>query len=494
MILPIVDRGSGTAIHRQIADGVRRLVDDGTLAVGAALPSTRALAGRLGVNRSTVCQAYQELWALGYVDGRPGSATRVRARSRLAGPADRAGRGVVDWGRASAPAAARLYESALSYPSEPGSPDVISLSQLDMDPRLFPLDAFRRCLDRVLRADGGRLLRYGDRQGEPELRRVVAERARTHGMDVGPEHVLLTNGSQQAIDLVLRLLAPAGAPVALEAPTYSAVIPLVHGHGLEMLGVPMRSDGLDLDHLERLLARERPALLYTIPNFHNPTGVTTSQAHREALLEVCTRHRLPLVEDGFEEEMKYLGGVTLPIKSMDSAQVVVYLGTFSKVLFPGVRTGWVIADSSCIRRLVAIKRFVDLSSSGVLHAALARFCREGHYEAHVRRMHKVFRRRMEAAQSALRRHLPADAVSWTEPAGGYLVWVRFRPPGVDQARFLERCAARRVAVSPGGAFFPGPTAEVAFRLSISTLDEATVEEGVARLGRAIADTVSGGGA
>ena len=141
--------------------------------------------------------------------------------------------------------------------------------------------------------------------------------------------------------------------------------------------------------------------------------------------------------------MKYLGRVTLPIKSMDSGQVVVYLGTFSKVLFPGVRTGWVIADPDCIRRLTAVKRFSDLSSSGVLHAALAEFCREGHYEAHVRRMHKVFRRRMEVAQAALRRHLPRELVTWTEPVGGYLVWVRFRGDG-------ERRSIRAVLRPPPG--------------------------------------------
>lgn len=493
MILPNLDRRAGTPLHQQIATQVRRLVDDGTLAVGAALPSSRSLAERLGVNRSTVCQAYQELWALGYVDSRAGSYTRVRARARLVGEPDRAGGGVVDWGRASAPAAAALVELASGYLSETEGDGVISLSRLDMDPRLFPLDPFRRCLNRVLCREGGRLLRYGDRQGEPALREYIAERARTHGMAVSPDQVLVTNGSQQAIDLVLRLLAPPGSAVALEAPTYSAVIPLLAGHGLEAVGVPMGEDGLDLERLDGLLARERPRLIYTIPNFHNPTGISTGQAHREALLQICQRHRLPLVEDGFEEEMKYLGRVALPIKSMDSGQVVVYLGTFSKVLFPGVRIGWVIADPECIRRLTAVKRFSDLSSSGVLQAAMADFCREGHYEAHVRRMHKVYRRRMEVAQAALRNHLPPEVVVWTEPVGGYLVWVRFRDRVADGGRFEQACARHRVAVSPGRHFFPGPAPATCFRISISMLDEGAIEDGVARLGRAVREMATGGG-
>jgi DNA-binding transcriptional MocR family regulator len=492
MILPHLDRRAGTPLHQQIASQVRRLVDDGTLAAGSALPSSRSLASRLGVNRSTVCQAYQELWALGYVDSRAGSYTRVRARARLADGAGRAGRGMIDWEEASAPAAAALFERASSYQAEQCGDGVVNLSRLDMDPRLFPLDELRRCLSWVLSRDGRRLLRYGDRQGEPALREVIAERARTHGMAVSADQVLVTNGSQQAIDLVLRLLAPPGSGVALEVPTYSAVIPLLAGLSLEPLGVPMADDGLDLEQLERLLERRRPRLLYTIPNFQNPTGITTDQAHREALLEVCRRHRLPLVEDGFEEEMKYRGGVTLPIKSMDSGQVVVYLGTFSKILFPGVRTGWVIADPECIRRLTALKRFSDLSSSGVLQAAMAELCRQGHYEVHVRRMHKVYRRRMEVAQAALRRHLPGEAVTWTEPVGGYLVWVRFRGEGAFGDRFARCCDRHRVAVSPGRDFFPGTSRQTCFRISISMLDEAAIEDGVARLGRAVRETVSAG--
>ena len=293
MILPHLDRRAGTPLHQQIATQVRRLVDDGTLAVGAALPSSRSLAERLGVNRSTVCQAYQELWALGYLDSRAGSYTRVRARARLAGAPDRAGGGVIDWGRASAPAAAALLELASASTAEPEGEGVLSLSRLDMDPRLFPLDDFRRCLNRVLGREGGRLLRYGDRQGEPSLRGFIAERARTHGMAVSPDQVLVTNGSQQAIDLVLRLLAPPGSAVALEAPTYSAVIPLLAGLSLEPLGVPMGDDGLDLDHLERLLERSAPAGCSTpsptsrTPPASPPARPTAKRCSRSASATVC---------------------------------------------------------------------------------------------------------------------------------------------------------------------------------------------------------------
>jgi DNA-binding transcriptional MocR family regulator len=486
MILIQLDRRSPAPLHVQIAEQIRNMIDAQTLRIGAQLPSTRTLAESAGVNRSTVLKAYQELWALGYIDSSQGSYTTVRARLRLADMSDPAAAGAIDWQTASSPWADAVYQRFLSYTPERGlGSDAVNLSQLGMDPRLFPVNEMRRCLNHVMTTKGRALLQYGDKQGDPELREVIAERARTHGMAVTADRVLVTNGSQQAIDLVLRLLAPPGRRIVIEEPTYANVIPLAQAHGLEIVGVEMTEEGLDLGQLEARIAESMPALVYTIPNFQNPTGLTTSQSHREALIGLCRRHGIPLVEDGFEEEMKYFGGVTLPIKSMDVDQVVVYLGTFSKVLFPGVRIGWVIADPECIRRLLAIKRFADLSSSPIVQGAMVRFCRLGLYDTHIRRMHKVFRRRMVAAQKAAREHLPRDLVSWTEPAGGYLIWVRFRRRGIDEEGFGRVCAQNGVVVSPGSYYFSSRPSDLCFRISISMLDESQVEEGMARLGRAI---------
>jgi len=254
------------------------------------------------------------------------------------------------------------------------------------------------------------------------------------------------------------------------------------------MGIPMREEGMDLAFLRRALTRRRPVFLYTIPNFQNPTGITTSQVHREELLSVCEKFRVPLVEDGFEEEMKYFGKVPLPIKSMDKHRVVVYLGTFSKVLFPGVRVGWVIADKECIRRLMAIKRFSDICTSPLIQAALYEFCRREHFDVHVRRMHRIFRKRMQTALAAARQSLPAGYVSWTEPSGGYLIWVRFKEPGVDESRFHRCCYENKVSVSPGRFYFPAKSRDKYFRISISMLNETEIRDGIDRLGNAIRQT------
>jgi DNA-binding transcriptional MocR family regulator len=487
MILLNVDRSHEQPIYLQIVHQVRRLIEDQTLADGTSLPSSRTMAERLGVNRSTVYRAYQELWALGYLDSRPGSYTRVRQRPGTTGDGSPSA-SALPWDRVTAPPGQKLYQRYLSYTPESAhgdGPELINLSRLDLDPRLFPVAELRRSCNRALGHDGWRALKYGAAQGDPDLRAYIAERARTHGMTISPDEVLITNGSQQAIDLVLRVLTAPGQTVAVEAPTYANVIPLVQYHQLQVAGIPMRSDGLDLDYLEQVIVERAPALLYTIPNFQNPTGITTSQAHREALLALCERHHLPLVEDGFEEEMKYFGKVALPIKSMDTGRVVIYLGTFSKVLFPGLRIGFVMADAECIERLTAVKRFTDLSASNLVQIVLNDFCRQGCYERHIRRMHRVFRKRMQVALAAAREHLPAAHVQWTEPSGGYLIWVTMAGQPVDEQRLDEICRRHGVVVSPGRYYYAESAPQLQFRISISMLDEDQINQGFARLGQAL---------
>jgi len=192
-----------------------------------------------------------------------------------------------------------------------------------------------------------------------------------------------------------------------------------------------------------------------------------------------------VVEDGFEEEMKYYGKVTLPIKSMDRNQIVIYLGTFSKVLFPGIRVGWIAAERECIQRLTALKRFSDLTSSPVLQATVHEFCRLGYYDLHLKRMHRVFRKRMHVALQAMREHLPRDKTEWLEPCGGYLIWVRLKELDKSEAEIEEIFYRNGVVVSPGRLYFQPEAARPFFRISISMLDEDEILEGMERLGNAI---------
>jgi DNA-binding transcriptional MocR family regulator len=200
---------------------------------------------------------------------------------------------------------------------------------------------------------------------------------------------------------------------------------------------------------------------------------------------------VPLVEDGFEEELKYFGKCALPIKSMDTGGAVVYLGTFSKVVFPGLRVGWVAAERACIERLLAISRFSALSANVVAQAALQRFCAAGCYEALLRRVHRAYRRRMLALLAALRRHLPERGVRWTQPAGGYTLWLTVERTAASEERVDAQLRAHGVVASRGSLYFASPHRGVHFRISIANLDEGEIEEGCRRLGAALASVVEG---
>jgi DNA-binding transcriptional MocR family regulator len=492
MLLKIVRTGS-KPIYQQLIHEIENLIDQGILQAGHSLPSTRSLADKLGINRSTVTRAYEELQALGYLYSRQGSYHKVESRRKVASYHPES-RSAIPWDRILSAGAGDVHEIYLHYsPEKPKGPpsrqDLINISELDLDPRLYPMADFKRCLNHVLHRFGAETLQYGDHRGYTPLRDQIAQRLRLHGISVTEKEILVTNGAQQAIDMIIRMLAGKEARVAIEAPTYAAMLPLLRLNGIKPLEVPMKEDGMDLDFLEKVLSKEKVSFVYTMPNFQNPTGITTSHAHRERLLNLCLEHRIPLVEDGFEEDMKYFGKVALPIKSMDGKKIVIYLGTFSKALFPGLRIGWVTADSECISRLTAIKRFSDLGSGKLVQIVLYEFLKRGYYDKQLRRMHRTFRKRMQLALQTMEASFP-PSITWTRPAGGYTLWVKL-PARWDQEKLSEHLKKFGVVVSPGSYYFYRNKPSAFFRLSIAKRNEEEIKEGITRLALALRNMEKG---
>jgi len=486
MLLISIKPKSTTPIFKQIISQISDMIEKEIIRPGERIPASREMAVDLGVNRSTVYRAYQELQALGYLESKPGSYMTVRKRKKTVVHLNDFHRGIIDWSKSSNRQSQELFSLFHYFKAEKNSSEhnCINFSRLDMDHRLMPVTDFRRCLNEVLINEGQRIMEYGDYAGYYPLREYIAQRMQIHGISARPEQILITNGSQQALDLILKMLTIPGNKVALEAPTYAIAIPLFLFYRVEPIEIEMKNDGLSLVALEKTIQTDKPVFLYTIPNFQNPTGITTSQNHREKVLSICENYNLPLVEDGFEEEMKYFGKVALPIKSMDRNSQVLYLGTFSKVLFPGIRIGWILAEKECIERLTAIRRFCDLSSNTLTQSALNHFCRRGYYELHIKRMHRIFRKRMQTAFNALAHYMPQN-VSWTKPEGGYTIWLQLPREYQDKNQLLEVLNKHGVNASPGEYYFAKLHPKKYLRLSIATLDESEILEGIIRLGRAI---------
>ena len=460
-------------VYRQIADQIRGAIEARGLARGEKLPPIRELARQLGVNRDTVALAYESLARSGLVESTVGRGTFVAASGLPSGPYE--------------PRVSPLTERVLAFdrarPRFGTDADAVPMHTVIPDPRLYPVDAFRRALNRALQDGGPELLMYGEPQGLPSLRSAIATHQRELDLDVSPDELVLCHGASQGIALALRLFASPGDVVALEEPTYNNVLAAIAGLGLETAAVPMREDGPDLEVLERTLARPEVKLLYTIPTFHNPMGTTTSLAHRQALLEVAARCGKPIVEDAYEADLRIDGRPVPPLAALDNAGRVVHLASFSKSLFPGVRIGAIAARGRLVDALLALKQASDLSDAMPLQAALAAFINAGGYAKHLVRLRRVLRGRRNVVLDALAEHLPSGT-RWTRPEGGYQVWVEL-PDGTDTSELLPDAVASGVLFAPGAQFYHDRRSSRHLRLSFATPNEAELRQGVEVLGEVL---------
>jgi len=480
----LLERTSDSPLHRQIETQIRSLIESGDLAAGSRLPATRGLARRLGVNRATVTSAYDSLAAAGLVEARVGHGTRVVGRARFAlGHRDAAP--PVQRSRWTDRLASGLDGLLPQTQAETGieihGTDAIDFTGLIPDERFFPMDSLRRCLDDVLRRDGEPLLQYGATCGHPPFRDMLAHRLRLGGMRVDADEILVVNGAQQGLELVSRALLDPGDTVVVESPTYGNLLALLRLHRADIAPVRMTAEGIDLDELQQVLSRRRVKFLYTMPHFQNPTGISTQLSHRKRLLEIASRHDLAILEDGFEEELRWDGGEVLSLRALDPDGRVCYVGTFSKGLCPGFRIGWLVADRALVTRLAHLKRTTDFHSSVLLQAALAEFCRRGEYDKHLRRLRKVYRSRMARTAEALAAHMP-EGTRWRIPAGGYSIWLEL-PTGVADEELAARVARDGVHISPGRHFFTSDPGIGCARLSISRTAEEEIDKGLGIVGK-----------
>jgi 2-aminoadipate transaminase len=322
------------------------------------------------------------------------------------------------------------------------------------------------------------------------LREVLAERLRAGAIDVDADGVVLCHGASQGIHLATRLFAEAGDAVALEEPTYNNVLAVMRGLGLRTVPVPMRDDGLDLDALEGILERPEVKLLYAIPTFHNPTGITTSLAHRRALLEIAARCGKPVLEDAYEMDLRLSGRAVPSLAALDTAGLVVHLFSFSKSLFPGARVGAISARGGVVEALLALKQATDLSDSMLLQAALAEFVADGSYDRHLRKLRRVLRGRRDALLQALAEEMP-DGVRWTLPEGGYQVWVEL-PEGLDTDELLADAVGAGVLFAPGFQFNHDGRASRCLRLTFAMPDAEPLRRGAKILAGVVRERLASG--
>lgn len=467
-IKPDLDPNSEVPIYRQLYGYFSDLIANGRLGRGEKLPATRELAGLLGLNRATISAAYELLEAEGLISGHVGRGSFVTGgRSR----------GGIDW-----TALLVRTEPAPVMPAIAMGERGISFATSRPSAQLFPLDAFRASCDEVMSGpEFASVLQLGSPSGYEPLRRYLLDEARRQGVAGREDDLLITSGCQQALDLITRVLLQPGDRAVLEDPVYPGLRNLVAGAGAHLIGVPVGNEGMDVDHLARVLAREQPALLVVTSNFQNPTGATLSAEGRRVLLRSVRESGAVVVENDIYGELRYYGEALPSLKQLEGGEDVILLRSFSKLTFPGLRVGWVIGPRPLISRLAQAKQLADLHSDQFSQAVLLRFAETGHLEAHRQRVLAAGTERLSAVLAGCERHLP-PGTAFTRPQGGMNLWVKLPEP-LDAGDLLPRALRENVAYLPGRYFTVSRPEPRALRLSFAGLTPEEIREGLSILGR-----------
>jgi len=487
-----LDRNDPTPLYLQIRNRLTELIHAGLLAPGEKLPSTRDLAGSIGVNRNTVISAYEELEVEGLVMSHVGRGTSVRVRA----PVGAAGAQVQRPERMQVEALlSTTWRSA--YPRLPAGTEqfleaaepqgTISFASHDPELSLFPVKEFAGCMQSAMRKYGGDLLAAGPARGFAPLLEYLPGFLARRGIQCTDREIMIVNGIQQALSIVGRLFVDPGDTVIMENLSYPGALGVFRTLQASCVGIPIDDDGIRVDFAETVLSRRSAKLIYTIPTYHNPTGAVLSLERRERLLDLARKHQVVIVEDDYVHELSFDGREVLPLKARDAQDSVIYLGSFSEILCPGIRLSWIVAPSPIIDRLLLIRQFADLYSNRILQGALLEFCQKGLLDRHLKRKQAVYRKRRDRMAEAMKTYFPSEA-KWKKPRGGLFQWVDL-PRSIDALSLLLKTRERGVTFAPDRLFSVEEWERAGLRLGFAGVDEEMIEKGIGILGDALKDSL-----
>ena len=361
------------------------------------------------------------------------------------------------------------------------NPEIISFAGGLPAPELFPLEAFKESLEQTLREDGPASLQYDVTEGYRPLKEFLCDWLGQHGLPCAPDEMMLTNGSQQALDLVGKIFLNPNDHVLVENPTYLGAIQAFNAYEAKYSTVPMDTEGMLIDKAETKILKDKPVFAYVVPTFQNPSGITMTLAWRKALLKLMQKYALTLVEDDPYGYLRFSGEVQPSLYSLAKGRGVIYMSTLSKILSPGIRLGFVIAPPEIIHQLVLAKQAADLQPNSLLQRAVYRYGKNGHLDRHIPLIIESYRRRAGVMLAAMDRHFP-KAVRWVPPEGGMFVWCRL-PDGMSATKLFKKAIEENVAYVTGSVFHAGGGGDETLRLNFTNSTLEQIEEGIKRLGK-----------
>ena len=460
-------------LYSHLVSLLENAIAKGDLPSGTRVPPERALAQQLKISRTTVVSAYRELESRGLLRGYVGRGTFVCAAPEAEGTP-------FAWRGKIAAAALRSSDSTLRDLVRHSS-DTRLLSLAAGEPALdvFPNDAFLEATRHALSGQPAVVWGHGPTEGQPALKNAIADR-----YNVPRESVLVLSGAQQGLDLLARCLIDPGDAVIMDRPGYLGAIQSFRAAGAKLIGWDIARG--DSDELEDLLVRYRPKLIYTNPTFHNPTGATLPIRTRREVISLAQRYRVPIVEDATYRDLYFTEAPPPSLRELDEHNLVIYLNSFSKIMAPGLRLGWIAAAPSIVDQIAIIKQRLDPHTPNLVQLAIARLMRQGTFDAHLRTIRAEHARRCTQMIAALQRYMPPGSIRFARPAGGLYLWCRLGP-GLSATTLHERALANGVTFVAGPAFYPDPAGDSELRLCFTSVLPSTMDESVKRLARSIGE-------
>lgn len=443
------------------------------------LPPVRKLAQMLGVNNVTVVSAYNILEQEGLIYKKIGSGTYVSPQ---------------------------LYKNRkdIQYDQENSDEDfqhtpyieqghiqikedMINFASATPSAELFPVDDFKRMLNRVLDRDRGNAFGYQESQGFYPLRRALQEYIRHYEIYADIDSIQIISGAQQGIDIISKGLLSYGDYVIMESPSYTGAMAAFRSRGAKIIDIPLEEDGLHLEILEKKIASYRPKLLYVMPNFQNPTGISYSKEKKQKIVEICHKHNVFIVEDDYLSDLNFYSEDHSTLKSMDDKDRVIYIKSFSKIFMPGLRLGFLIVPPQFHDNLLLAKHVSDISTSGLLQRAFELYLCEGIWQKHIQYMEGQYKERFEAMVEYIRKYMPKE-VSYVLPQGGVNFWLAL-PDGLSSKELYEMAVKENVVFAPGSLFFLHNKESQHFRLSIASVNPHEIQMGIKILSKIIKEYI-----
>jgi 2-aminoadipate transaminase len=376
-------------------------------------------------------------------------------------------------------------------------PDIISFAGGLPAPEVFPLKRIQEACNRVLEMNGPQALQYGTTEGYRPLREMIARHTSRYGIEVTAENILITSGSQQALDFIGRLFINNGDHIVVESPTYLGALQAWNAYGANYVSVPSDENGMVVDELEKAL-RVGPKFIYVLPNFQNPTGTTLALERRRKLVELADKYGVPIIEDDPYGQLRFEGDHLPSVVTLDSEYRgpngghytgnVIYMSTFSKLLAPGLRLAWIIAPPEVIRKLVMAKQAADLHTATFNQYVAYEVARGGFLDEHVKFIRQVYKERRDVMLETMEEMFPSE-MRWTRPQGGMFLW-GIMPEGMDAAEVLKKAIERKVVFVPGFAFHPNGGGENTMRINFSYSKPEVIREGITRLGLLLKELIA----